>query len=72
MQATKIIGNIDRFKNLFTKYGRNKNAVIDKLKKHGYDEFRERTLKDKSQVMLAYRGSKKLADFAFRFFHLFY
>ena len=68
MQTTKIIGNIDRFKNSFTKYGRNKNAIMNKLKEQGYNEFRERTLKDKSQVMLAYRGSKKLADFAFRFF----
>lgn len=68
MSATKIIGNIDVFKNGFTRYGRNKNYLMQQLKDYGFSEFRERTLKDKSQVMLAYRGSKKLADFAFRFF----
>ena len=68
MQATKIIGKFDRFTNSFTKYGRNKNEIMKRLEKRGFSEFRERTLNDKSQVMLAYRGSKRLADYAYRFF----
>lgn len=68
MQATKIIGKFDRFTNSFTKYGRNKNEIMKRLEKQGFSEFRERTLNDKSQVMLAYRGSKRLADYAYRFF----
>ena len=68
MQATKIINNVDRFTNYFTKYGRNKNNLLNDLKNAGYNEFRERTLKDKSQVLLAYKDNQPLASYAFRLF----
>lgn len=68
MSATKIISNTDKFMNLFTCYGRNKNKVINRLEKRGFSEFRERTLKDNSQVLLAYRTPKNLATYAYRFF----
>ena len=68
MQATKIIGKFDRFTNSFTKYGRNKNEIMKRLEKRGFSEFRERTLKDKSQVLLAYKEGKNLAEYAFRLY----
>ncbi len=68
MQATKIIGKFDRFTNSFTKYGRNKNKLLQELKKQGFSEFRERNLKDKSQVLLAYKNGKNLAEYAFRLY----
>lgn len=68
MSATKIIGNIDVFKNGFTRYGRNKNYLMQQLKDYGFSEFRERTLKDKSQVMLAYKAGKDFAEFSCRNF----
>ena len=68
MQVTKVIGKIDIFKNKFTTQGRSENCLILQLKDLGFSEFRERTLKDKSKVMLAYKSSKKLAEFACRIF----
>ena len=68
MQATRIIGNFDKFTNSFTRYGRNKNFIIQELKDSGFSEFRERTLKDKSQVLLAYKEGKNLAEYAFRLY----
>ncbi len=68
MKTTKIISNVDIFKNSFTRYGRNKNYLMQQLKDYGFSEFRERTLKDKSQVMLAYKADKDLAEFSCRIF----
>lgn len=68
MQVTKVIGKMDFFKNKFKTQGRSENCLILQLKDMGFSEFRERTLKDKSKVMLAYKSGKKLAEFACRIF----
>ena len=68
MSITKIINNNDRFLNVFTRNGRNKNKIIKRLERQGFSEFRERTLKDNSQVMLAYKAGNKLAESVYRFF----
>ena len=68
MQVTKVIGKIDVLKNSFTRQGSNENCLILQLKDIGFSEFRERTLKDKSKVMLAYKSGKNLAEFACRIF----
>ena len=42
--------------------------MLQQLKDYGFSEFRERTLKDKSQVLLAYKADKDLAEFSCRIF----
>ena len=65
---TRIISSADRFKNAFTKYGRNKNNLLKNLEKHGFTQFREKSLKDKSQVLLANKPGDNIRGYAFRLF----
>ena len=65
---TKIIGSVDILTNKFTKFGRERNNLIHELEERGYRHFRERVLKDKSRVLLAYKPGKNLAECAFRLY----
>ncbi|MBE7710857.1 MAG: hypothetical protein E7Z92_01820 [Cyanobacteria bacterium SIG31] len=65
---TKIIGSVDILTNKFTKFGRERNNLIHELEEIGYRQFRERVLKDKSRVLLAYKPGKDLAGCAFRLY----
>ena len=63
--STKIVGPQVKFKNIFTKFGREKNHLYKEMKKAGFAEIRERNLPNGSTVALGYKGSKGTNDIAF-------
>ena len=62
---TTIVGPKTEFKNLFTKFGIEKNNLYRQMRKAGYVEIRERTLPNGSTVALGYKDSAKTNDIAF-------
>jgi hypothetical protein len=64
---TKIIGFGDKFCNIFTRYGRNRNNLYRELKDKGMTYIRERRLPNNSRVILGYKDAQaKSAEYAFK------
>ena len=64
---TKIIGFSDKFFNIFTKYGRERNHLFKELNKNGYKYILERELPNNSRVILGYENqASKGARLAFK------
>lgn len=64
---TRIIGASDRFVNLFTKYGRNRNHLFNELERKGMEHIVERKLDNNSRVILAYKDRyAKRCSYAFK------
>ena len=59
---TKAVGNCQRFFNIFTRQGRKINDMCRKFNADGMEYLRERTLPDKSRVMLGYENSASKTD----------
>ena len=63
---TRVIGVQDRFFNIFTKYGRNRNHLFKEMKAKGINHIRERRLQNNSRVILGYENAdSKTASYAF-------
>lgn len=63
---TRVIGVQDRFCNIFTRYGRNRNHLFKEFKAKGINHIREGRLQNNSRVILGYENAdSKKASYAF-------
>ena len=59
---TRAVSNYQRFFNIFTRQGRKINDMYKKFNANGMGYIRERTLPDKSRVLLGYETHASKAD----------
>lgn len=65
--STIVVNKTTVFRNMFTKYGRSVNHLYKDIKNQGCKYILERTLPDKSRVIVAYPNAEsKGAKFAFK------
>ena len=64
---TRAVNNATRFFNIFTRQGRKINNIYKKFNENGMGYIRERTLRDKSRVILGYENpASPKNSFAFK------